>query len=506
MTHTNVLHHDDHVLQQRPRTRDADVRPFQPRETAVQTPAPKAVAPNALWYFIPVDFLALCVGFLAACDSAAVVNEILLGRMLPSPFSSGGNVGLMQSAAIACGVLLWFAHTNHYRTRMPFWQEAQKVVQTLGCAAIIDGFFHFASKQDISRLWLLGCWGFAAAAILILRAAMRARLCRQGHWALRCLLVGAGTTADETESALESEPRLGYEVTARIDNLPYAFAKGGHTWDALIRAHNVDHVIVALDGDELSRAEHALTQLAREDIPFSISPPVQQLPILGMETYYFFNHDVALMVRTNPLDHLLPQLIKRGFDIAVASFLLAMLGLPMLAIAWLVRRDGAPALFCHPRTGLNGKMFGCFKFRSMIANSAEVLRRHLEENPALRAEWQRTCKLHNDPRVTRTGAFLRRMSLDELPQLLNVLKGDMSLVGPRPITTEEHAHYGADMVYYRRVRPGITGMWQVSGRSDTSYRRRVQIDRWYVRNWSLWHDLAILCKTLPAVMNRSGAY
>ncbi|MBY0406141.1 MAG: sugar transferase, partial [Rickettsiales bacterium] len=144
--------------------------------------------------------------------------------------------------------------------------------------------------------------------------------------------------------------------------------------------------------------------------------------------------------------------------------------------------------------------------RSMVANSAEVLEQYLAANPEAREEWDADQKLKNDPRITAVGAFLRKTSLDELPQLINVLRGEMSLVGPRPIVTAEVDKYDYDIAHYYRVSPGITGLWQVSGRNDVSYAQRVQMDSWYVRNWSLWHDIAILCKTVPALLQSRGAY
>jgi exopolysaccharide production protein ExoY len=151
-------------------------------------------------------------------------------------------------------------------------------------------------------------------------------------------------------------------------------------------------------------------------------------------------------------------------------------------------------------------MFPCLKFRTMIPNADQVLRDLLESDPELRAEWVRDHKLRNDPRVTRLGRFLRRTSLDELPQLLNVLRGEMSLVGPRPVVREELLRYGRNVNTYLAAKPGITGLWQVTGRNDTDYRRRVVLDTYYVRNQNLLLDLYILLKTTGVVLGGSGAY
>ena len=151
-------------------------------------------------------------------------------------------------------------------------------------------------------------------------------------------------------------------------------------------------------------------------------------------------------------------------------------------------------------------MFDCIKFRTMVMNADEVLYQVISTDSQAAAEWAATQKLRNDPRVTRIGQFLRRSSLDELPQLFNVLRGEMSLVGPRPIVQAEVARYGCDIQHYYAAKPGLTGLWQISGRSDMSYARRVRLDVWYIRNWTLWHDIAILFKTIPAVFLQRGAH
>lgn len=190
-----------------------------------------------------------------------------------------------------------------------------------------------------------------------------------------------------------------------------------------------------------------------------------------------------------------------------AALLLLLLLSPLLAgIAFLIwQRDGAPVLFAHYRVGLDGKLFRCMKFRSMLRSSEQVLADLLRSDPAAREEWVRDQKLRDDPRITPIGRFLRRSSLDELPQLLNVLRGEMNLVGPRPITVAELTRYGSVRWHYLSVRPGITGLWQVSGRNDTSYEERVSLDRRYVEQQSLLGDLTILLKTARVVVLREGA-
>ncbi|MET3602812.1 lipopolysaccharide/colanic/teichoic acid biosynthesis glycosyltransferase [Sphaerotilus sulfidivorans] len=190
-----------------------------------------------------------------------------------------------------------------------------------------------------------------------------------------------------------------------------------------------------------------------------------------------------------------------------AALLLLLLFAPLMAVIALLvwRRDGAPVLFGHYRIGQHGRPFRCLKFRSMYLDSEAMLRELLERDPAARAEWERDHKLTDDPRITPIGHFLRRTSLDELPQLFNVLRGEMSLVGPRPITLAELPRYGQVRWHYLSVRPGMTGLWQVSGRNDTTYDERVELDREFVEQHSLRLRLSILLRTLRVVIRGSGA-
>jgi exopolysaccharide production protein ExoY len=198
---------------------------------------------------------------------------------------------------------------------------------------------------------------------------------------------------------------------------------------------------------------------------------------------------------------------KRTLDIIGAGLGLVLLSPFFLIVALMVRADGGPAFFAHQRVGRGGKLFGCLKFRSMVIDSQTRLEALLANDPAARAEWEATRKLKNDPRITRIGSFLRSTSLDELPQLINVLLGEMSLVGPRPVQEAEiDRYYGASAAHYMAVRPGITGLWQVSGRSETSYESRVALDVSYVSRPSLLADISILLRTPVAVLSRRGAH
>jgi exopolysaccharide production protein ExoY len=200
-------------------------------------------------------------------------------------------------------------------------------------------------------------------------------------------------------------------------------------------------------------------------------------------------------------------LVKRGFDIAGALVGLIVLSPLFLLIALLIRfSDGGSVFYGHRRIGRGGRVFHCLKFRTMVENGDAVLAAHLRANPEARAEWDATRKLKDDPRVTRVGAVLRKLSIDELPQIINILRGDMSIVGPRPVVREELENYGSAAVFYLKSRPGLTGLWQVSGRNDISYDAWVAFDRHYGENWSLIEDMRIIIKTVPAVYRARGSY
>ncbi|HSI48412.1 MAG TPA: sugar transferase [Ideonella sp.] len=200
--------------------------------------------------------------------------------------------------------------------------------------------------------------------------------------------------------------------------------------------------------------------------------------------------------------------LKRLFDLISIVVILALFGWLMILIALAVRLSSGPGvIYGHQRVGKDGRLFNCYKFRSMVANSDEVLQELLDGSPEARAEWERDFKLKDDPRITRVGRFIRKTSLDELPQLWNVVCGEMSIVGPRPVVQAElDRYYGDAKAHYHSVPPGLTGLWQVSGRNDLDYDQRVQLDKAYVENWNVFTDFMIVMRTVKVMVGRHGAY
>ncbi len=369
---------------------------------------------------------------------------------------------------------------------------------------LVDVFLQFTFKQEFSRLFMISGWMTTAVVMVVGRSLTRNLLKKLGLWHIKVLVIGTGHTADKAIDTIKNESDLGYEYAGVVWPDYEELEQGLTNWRHLCEKHKAEHLIIAVNVPEFTN--RIIDEVLRANISFSLFTVLQSLPAGNLSMHQFMNRRTFLIVHDSKLQQFLPRFLKRSSDIIFASIALLFLLPIMFIISLFVYLDGGPATFKHGRIGMHGKKFNCLKFRSMIQNSQAALKKHLAENPEAQAEWDRDQKLSNDPRISMIGAFLRKSSLDELPQLINVIRGEMSLVGPRPIVTEEMIRYGADIDYYTNVRPGITGLWQVSGRNNVSYDERVEMDAWYVRNWSIWLDIIIILKTIPALLSKSGAY
>ena len=454
----------------------------------------------------------LCAFAVAVMAASLLVRPILLARhagsvILPAvgPVATvTTHTGYFNDAVLVVGVLLACARYGHYWRRVPYWSELRDLLAASIVALLCGGFLEFSMQRHDSRLFLGLIWVLFPLAALLGRTLARRVLTAFGIWHLPVVVVGCGEMAEQATRALLSEPRLGYRIVSIINPAEFGGRQDGSRWRRVLLKHGAQLLVLALDTNDASA--RALTEsLVRARVPFAAMPRLEGLPVLGFEQTAFFSHDTVMFSYRNNLAQPVARVTKVLFDISVAAILLILATPVLLGVALAVKLDGGPILFAHRRIGASGREFPCFKFRSMVTDSEAVLRRVLDHDPQAAAEWADTCKLRDDPRVTWIGRLLRATSLDELPQLFNVLRLEMSLVGPRPIVRSEVARYAENITYYYEARPGVTGLWQVSGRSDTSYAQRVQLDTWYVKNWTIWHDLAILAKTLPAVLKRQGA-
>jgi Undecaprenyl-phosphate galactose phosphotransferase WbaP len=378
------------------------------------------------------------------------------------------------------------------------------VVMGAAVALACDIFLIIAVYDRPVQLEGLLRWAFYCPLLLLFRASVREILRYCGCWSLNTLIIASHSVVEQARAALLSDPTLGYQLVGSTE-LADAAILSDQELLILLNDHGADFVVVAVGSGQPVAERSVISALRRTNRPIALVPAMEGLPVVGLRQHHFFSHDFVMLVSRNNLARPFSRALKAAFDQLVAAVLVLLFAPLLLTLALLVRSDGGPAFYRHRRIGAAGRSFGCMKFRTMAVDADTVLDHLLATDPAAAAEWAATQKLRDDPRVTRLGQFLRRSSLDELPQLFNVLRGEMSLVGPRPIVPAEVVRYGDEIEYYYETKPGLTGLWQVSGRSDTSYQRRVRLDVWYVRNWTLWHDVAILIKTIPAVFLQRGA-
>ena len=458
-----------------------------------------------------VDFITLIAPFFIALG----VLEFFTGnlpRFIPqSEFDD--RVITHVSLSIICIGWFWI-RLRHYSYRKPFWFELKELLRTLVIFAVIElSVIAFSKWQSSRYLWVL-TWMFAMIMVPVGRVLAKKLLDRMGLWKKTTIIIGTGKNAEDACLALRSEVSLGFDVkymfgTTRgyAQQMKDITFVSDETWLLTHFDKTVVQFVIAVESDEIDIRDYWLKTFSMYDFRHvSVIPTTRGLPLYGTDMAFLFSHELMILRVNNNLAKRTSRFVKRTFDI-ICSSLLIIVSLPLLAyLYYKVTRDGGPAIYGHMRVGRHGKLFPCYKFRSMVLNSQEVLKQLLDSDPQAKEEWERDFKLKNDPRITPVGYFIRKTSLDELPQLFNVLKGQMSLVGPRPIISEELTRYDENVDYYLMAKPGMTGLWQVSGRNNVDYDTRVYFDSWYVKNWSLWNDIVILFKTVKVVFHRDGAY
>lgn len=414
-----------------------------------------------------------------------------------------------------------FAYERLYTRRLPFWRETKRLIAVINLAFIIifAGVSLFKLGGEVSRTVLVMGYLISLILLPLNRYLLKSILALLGIWQEYVLILGTDSTARKIAATLNRDRYMGYRIYGFLGNRSVAGGKieidsesfpvyGGFDAAArILESTGIQQVIIAapnMSGTKLVSLTHQLQPYTSSIL---VVPDLCGIPVVGGETEYFFDDQILAFRTHNNLANPINVITKRLFDVVV-GFAIFIGVLPILAIIAVAIKLDSPGTvgFSHRRVGQNEKYFNCYKFRTMKANSREVLQDLLEIDPSLRVEWEGSFKLKDDPRVTRVGRFLRETSLDELPQIFNVIKGDMSLVGPRPIIQEEIAKFDEYIKEYFMVMPGMTGLWAVSGRSDIDYDERVQMETWYVRNWSLWMDISLLFRTIPVVLGKKGAY
>ena len=366
-----------------------------------------------------------------------------------------------------------------------------------------------------SRIYVISFGAFLLLSIYIFRYLTKKIMKKYNFFMEPVILIGAGKTAESILRFFEGDLGYRYDVLGLVDDhpkstdLPKKYLLLGKLSEAerIVKNAGVQTVIIAAPGlskDALQLLIARLQPLVRN---ISFVPDLIGTPMASVELDNLFSEKLIMLKIKNNLARRRNRILKRAFDLLLTICGGLAISPVLLVVTILVAIENkGNIIFAHKRVGKHGKLFPCYKFQSMVPDAQQKLVNYLATHSEARKEWEESFKLTNDPRVTKLGAFLRKTSLDELPQLWNVIRGDMSLVGPRPIVMKEIEKYGDFIKEYYMVLPGITGMWQASGRSDTTYEERVEMDTWYVRNWSVWIDFMYLFKTVKAVFAGRGAY
>ncbi|MFA7495784.1 MAG: undecaprenyl-phosphate galactose phosphotransferase WbaP [Acidithiobacillus sp.] len=465
------------------------------------------------------DISAFLLAFYFARLSHAFYYGLNPLYVLGSWWGSLAQINILLFLLLVVSVIISFSIKGHYTQRKAFWDEAGEIISVLTIFIALNSAIAFIGKWPLSRLWLFSTWALIFIFLPLSRIMIKKILTRLGAWARPVVIIGCGQNAAEAIRALTSESLLGYSIqkilVPKNSNLledENYYPKVGIeplSSDPLGQLSDMGspHVVLALDMDQWETQEKLVRTLGLGYPRLTIAPPLRGLPLFGLEVMHFFSQEVFMLRVRDNLARPGPRIIKRMFDLVSATLIVILISPILLLITALIKsEDGGKIFFIQERVGRNGALFHCFKFRSMVCDAEDRLTEYLQSHPDIADEYQRNFKLRNDPRVTRIGKILRSASLDELPQLFNVLLGQMSLVGPRPLLERETDRYGDGIVLYAQVKPGITGLWQVSGRSETTFADRADLDAWYVKNWSLWYDIVILFRTVKVVFSRSGAY
>ncbi len=454
---------------------------------------------------------------------AYALRSYLLVPLIPSfakidplPLSVLFKSGMIYGLPVVVAVL---AYEKLYTKRLSFWEEARRLLQSLLISFVLIMVLVFISRSrgylQFSRAVILMAAATALIIFPLFRLGMKTLLARLGIWRKAVIILGTNPTARQAARGLRKDAMLGYDVKgflreeagapeADLDGFPVL--GGVAELNAVCGRFAVRDVIIALPDTSQDRLIEVIESCEDFAETIRIVPNIGSLFNLGVAVEGL--GDVLSLSVARNLIKPWNRVLKTVFDYFFAT-LAALLILPVfLIVAAAIRIDSrGPVIFVQERLGRRGRVFKFYKFRSMHRDNEARLARFLKENPSVQREWDAYQKIKGpDPRVTRVGRFIRRYSLDEIPQLINVLKGDMSLVGPRPYLGREMGEIGKSYPLISRVKPGLTGLWQTSGRNLLTFRERLILDEHYIRNWSLWLDITILLRTGRAVARREGAF
>jgi Undecaprenyl-phosphate galactose phosphotransferase WbaP len=461
------------------------------------TSSTAAYSPSASLCLILSDFIGVSAVFWLAAWSKHVFSPSLDLRLYSE-----------VSPAVLIFLAAFFSQGLYPAMLLHPAEEMRRVFHSVTAVLMVLASIAFFLKEGLaySRYIFLVSWALVPPAVLLGRAFTRRLLSGMSWWPVSAIVLGSGPAAQQVARSLKHTDR-GLRITGVLLDDSFAAWDSdlppviGHLSDAPVVSGSVRYGILAMP-----HRSHAEICKIIQDHCKGFHRILIVTDIIGICCLGISPREIGAQVGLEipqRLSFLAPKIIKRCLDLVVGT-ILALMFIPLLPIICMAIKvtSRGPIFFGHLRYGRDGKAFRAFKFRTMVTNADQILEGHLE----LMREWQLNHKLKNDPRITPVGRWLRRYSLDELPQLFNIMLGHMSLVGPRPIVESEIARYATSYDLYTRVPPGLTGLWQVSGRNNTTYEERVALDEYYIRNWSIWMDMYILARTFQAVLQADGAY
>ncbi len=407
-----------------------------------------------------------------------------------------------------------------YSKQLIFWDQAREIVESAFYTTVLGAFLIFMAKMWSFPRSILIFYFFILVFILpISRHYFKLLLKFMGILKTRIIILGAGNSGLALAKALTEKKELGFEILGFLDD-----AKVGQTFEIgknkysvlgkikdfkrIIKQGNIDTAAIAIPSLPKEKLAKLTAMVQKRVLHLFVVPELKGIATMNTQLYKLFEEQLFLLKINNNLNFLRNRAIKRTMDILLSLALFPFLLSLMSIISIAIKLDSKGSVFfIQERIGQNGKPFRCIKFRTMYENSERILQDYLNNNSKAKYEWNKYRKLKEfDPRVTRVGKLLRKLSLDELPQAINVIKGEMSFVGPRPYLPEEKKDMGLYREFILITKPGITGLWQVSGRNKLDFQTRLVLDSWYVLNWSLWLDIEILFKTIKVVFKGEGAY
>ena len=456
----------------------------------------------------------------AAGDYAAVVAAEFLALFLRNFFMdySVFHVAPVYFWLITPMIFLLFLSVNQmYGRQMLFYQAVEKIFFSCLYSILFAVVLMFAGQVsgEVSRLYvgLLAVTGFLC--LVGMRYFLKKTVGRSALLRIPVLIVGAGLTADAVVREFKKDSGLNYTVIGFLeDHEPktdyvkeYPILGGFADLEKVVAETGVRNVLIAAPGLAQEQLADLLYRAQSICSDVGVVPNLVEVPMSNVAVESYYDAKVMILHVQNNLAKRANRILKYCFE-WIAAIIGVILISPLLGyIAWRIRMDSpGPVIYAGERVGQSGKPFKCYKFRSMYVDSDMVLKDYLVKYPDEMINWKVYHKLENDPRVTPVGRMLRRTSLDELPQIFNVLKGEMGLVGPRPYLVKELPDMGDARNVILMARPGITGYWQTSGRSEVSFAERLHMESWYVCNWSIWMDIVLLWRTIKVVAGRKGAY